>query len=90
MADYWDIATGEPLEDGDLDVRYKDMLDEVYGDFMDSYPASRVLEAVDPIAYRVGFSEWLDSELGETITEEEPIDDGEDDRDTDWKFGDEA
>lgn len=80
MADYWDAHTEEPLEDDDLDVRYKDMLDEVYGDFMDSYPASRVLEDVDPIAYRVGFNDWLDSELSNgTITDEEPEDFDEDD-----------
>lgn len=40
---------------------YDDMLDEIYGDSMGSYPASRVLKAVDPIAYRVGFHDYVDS-----------------------------
>ena len=43
---------------------YDEMLDEVYAleskDF--PYAASRVLREVDPIAYRVGFWDWLDSE----------------------------
>ncbi len=40
---------------------YDDMLDEVYGDFMGSYPASRAFKAVDPIAYRVGFGDYLNT-----------------------------
>jgi hypothetical protein len=40
---------------------YGDALDEVYGEPM-GYAASRVLKAVDPIAYRCGFHDWLDVE----------------------------
>lgn len=40
---------------------YDDMLDEVYPDQIFGIPASRILREVDPIAYRVGFSDWLDS-----------------------------
>lgn len=40
---------------------YDDMLDEIHGEPM-GYPASRILREVDPIAYRVGFHDWLDSE----------------------------
>ena len=43
---------------------YDEMLDEVYaleeGGF--PYAASRVLKEIDPIAYREGFWNWLDSE----------------------------
>lgn len=39
---------------------YDEVLDEVYGDFMGSYPASQVLKAVDPIAYREGFLDYVD------------------------------
>ena len=43
---------------------YDEILDEVYDlasvDF--SYAASRVLKEIDPIAYREGFWNWLDSE----------------------------
>jgi hypothetical protein len=78
--DYWDIQTGEPLTDSELHERYDDMLDEVYGEFMNLL-ASRILKETDPIAYRVGFSDWLDAETGETITDEEPTDDEEDGED---------
>lgn len=40
---------------------YDDMLDELYGELM-GYAASRILREVDPIAYRVGFHDWIDSE----------------------------
>jgi len=40
---------------------YNDMLDDVYGEFM-GYLASRILREIDPIAYRVGFHDWLDGE----------------------------
>jgi hypothetical protein len=43
---------------------YDDFLDEVSGDVQIgilSYSASQVLKEVDPIAYRCGFSDWLDS-----------------------------
>ena len=36
---------------------YIEMLDEVHGDFM-GYPASQILEEVDPTAYRVGFNDF--------------------------------
>lgn len=75
--EYWDIQTGEGLTDSELYERYDDMLDEVYGEPM-GYPASHILREVDPIAYRVGFSDWLDAETGETITDEEPTDEDED------------
>ena len=40
---------------------YDDMLDECYGDFM-NYSASQILKEVDPIAYRVGFSDYQEYE----------------------------
>ena len=45
--------------------RYDEMLDECYplvkfGQL--EYLPSRVLIAIDPIAYRCGFNDWLDSE----------------------------
>lgn len=49
------ITENEALE------MYDEMLDEIHGDFMDTYPASRVFAEVDPIAYRVGFSDYQDS-----------------------------
>jgi 5-methylcytosine-specific restriction endonuclease McrA len=78
--EYWDISTGEGLSDEQLHERYDDMLDEVSGEVHIgslTYQASRVLKEVDPIAYRVGFSEWLDFELGETVIDWDPSKDGE-------------
>lgn len=72
MADYYDLETGEELDDYDLHQRYDDGLDEVYGDAHIAgldIATSRALKEVDPIAYRVGFSDWLDGEIGETISE---------------------
>jgi hypothetical protein len=74
--DYYDIHTGEGLMEHELETRYDDMLDGIYGEPM-GYPASRILAEVDPIAYRCGFSDWVSGELGETITEDAPADEDE-------------
>ena len=75
MSEYYDLETGEPIDDYDLDQRYSDMLSEIYREVNIcgmTYDAAYALKEVDPIAYRTGFSDWLDSEIGETITEEAP------------------
>lgn len=72
--EYWDIETGEELDDYELHQRYDDMLDEIYESANIAgyeYQTSRALKEIDPIAYRCGFNDWLDAELGETITERE-------------------
>lgn len=55
------------LDSLDMDRRYDDMLDECYS--LDSVGgpfacmcASHVLEKCDPVAYRCGFSDYLDAE----------------------------
>lgn len=43
---------------------YEDFLDEVYGTVEVAgmhYDTSRILKATDPIAYREGFCDWLNS-----------------------------
>lgn len=45
----------------DAIAAYDNMLDEIHGEPM-GYPASRILREIDPIAYRVGFHDWLDSD----------------------------
>lgn len=59
---------GNELTDDDLHDRYDEMLDDVFG-VLDvaglEMQTSTVLNRVDPIAYRVGFSEWIDSEVTE-------------------------
>lgn len=52
------------LQDYELEEQYKEMLDECYGTVKVAgmeYDTSRALYELDPIAYRVGFSDWLDS-----------------------------
>ena len=59
-------SDGTGLTDYDLHERYDDMLDEVFEDCPIAgleYSTSRALKQVDPIAYRCGFNDWLDSEV---------------------------
>ena len=62
----------DELEALDTDKLYDDMLDEVYsfskvgGPFENMLP-SKVLFDCDPIAYRCGYSDWLDSERDRII-----------------------
>lgn len=55
------MALKQAISEATAYEMYDDSLDEIYGDFMGSYPASRVLKEVDPIAYRVGFHDYVDS-----------------------------
>jgi hypothetical protein len=54
-----------PLSASDLYDQYDNMLDECYGPVkigsLEFYP-SRVLKECDPVAYRCGFSDWLDAD----------------------------
>lgn len=56
----------------ELEQRYNEMLDECYEPIKIcsyEYAPSVALLRVDPIAYSVGLSDWIDSQLGETIFE---------------------
>lgn len=56
----YDIATTTEAYEA-----FDDYLDEIIGDVTLgtlTYPASQVLLAVDPIAYRCEFNEWADAE----------------------------
>lgn len=59
-ADEDEAEEGRTLE-AQLDA-YEEMLDECYPDTPFNISASRILRECDPIAYRVGFHDWLDSE----------------------------
>ena len=51
---------------------YDEYLDEVQGEvvlFGMTYNASDVLRNVDPIAYKVGFSDWVDAMAGEFLVQ---------------------
>ena len=61
--EYWD-EYGGGITEGDARAVYDDMLDEVHGDFM-GITASTILGECDPIAYRVGFSDFVDAMLSD-------------------------
>jgi hypothetical protein len=58
----------DALQDAIPESIYQDMLDDVNGEFM-GYMASDILASTDPVAYRIGFDEFKDSER-ETIEEQ--------------------
>jgi len=54
------------LTDYELDERYRQFLDEHYGQIDIcglKYLASIALREIDPTAYRCGFNDWLDIEI---------------------------
>ena len=48
------------LDADDFIESYEEMLDEIHGEFM-NMNASRILKECDPIAYRCGLSDYVDS-----------------------------
>lgn len=72
---YYDLFTGQGITDYELHERYDDMLDECYGTASVAgmeFNTAHALWALDPIAYRRGFHDWIDSELGESLSEDAP------------------
>lgn len=70
MTEYFDIATGQALDESDLHERYNDMLDEcnpVVCVGSQEFNPSHVLKECDPTGWRCGFADWLDAETGETL-----------------------
>lgn len=66
----WERKIGSVcVSERELHDKYDDMLDETDSEICRQYSASRILKEVDPIAYDVGFEDWLDSE--EEALEEE-------------------
>ncbi len=69
---YTDIA-GNVVTDADIESMYVNMLDECNDEVRIgtlTYSPSYVLSSVDPIAYRIGLSEYVDSLIDdETIFE---------------------
>ena len=62
-----EIATFEPNED-EAENAYVEFLDECHGEVTIGYlswPASKILKEMDPIAFRCGLNDWLDSVLSE-------------------------
>jgi len=56
--------TSATLENYEIEDWYRDDLDEVFGDIDVcgcSYPAGRILQEIDPIAFRQGMLDWIDN-----------------------------
>lgn len=52
------------IDEDNYDEKYDKWLDEIYGEIMIgniSFLPSRILRELDPIAYRCGFSDYIDS-----------------------------
>lgn len=65
MSDYY-LEDGTPLTEEDAHDLYDDMLDEVTPDIEIGYlswTASRVLQEMDPIAYRCGFNDYESAQI---------------------------
>lgn len=65
MSDYFNASTDEHAYEWEVLERYDEWLDEIHGTVtvaMHEYDTSRALKELDPIAYRGGFNDWLDSE----------------------------
>jgi hypothetical protein len=61
------------LEPVDLEQLYRDMLDEVEPEVKVaglSFCASRIVEELDPVAFRCGVCDYADSMVNDTITDE--------------------
>lgn len=64
VGDFEDTYT--ELTESDLETRYDEFLESVYGDCNIAgyqYSTADALKEVDPIAYREGFNNWIDSEV---------------------------
>jgi hypothetical protein len=54
----------EFIDESEAHILYDEMLDELYSPISVGgveFDPSRVLKELDPIAYRCGFNDWLDS-----------------------------
>ena len=67
-----DALSDSEISERELHERYDEMINECYsfelvgGIFRHMVP-SRVLEAIDPTAYRCGFNDWLDGESDQYV-----------------------
>jgi len=67
----------EKLSERELYQRYRDDLDELYGEIKLgklTFSPSKVIEKLDPIAFRCGFADWTDSEGWDETDDDEDED----------------
>jgi hypothetical protein len=64
IAELEDKIDNFEIDEDKHDDKYDEWLDEIYGEIMIgniSFLPSRILKELDPIAYRCGFSDYIDS-----------------------------
>lgn len=64
----YNVDSSDIIDDEDMEERYKDLLDECYGDVNIAgydYRTSEALESVDPVAYRCGLADYISSDYAE-------------------------
>lgn len=64
IAELEDKIDNFEIDEDKYDENYDEWLDEIYGEIMIgniSFLPSRILKELDPIAYRCGFSDYIDS-----------------------------
>lgn len=64
IAELEDKIDNFEIDEDKYDEKYDEWLDEIHGEIMIgciSFSPSRILSELDPIAYRCGFSDYLDS-----------------------------
>lgn len=82
---YWD-EDGNEFSEYEAYERYDNMLDGLYDEVFGLLP-STILQGCDPIAYRVGFSVFEDSQLEDGVWfEEDPTEEEEEEEEEiDWE-----
>ena len=80
--DYYN-EDGEGLSEWELEERFLESLNEIYGTItlfdQYEYDYGQVVKDVDPVLFREAFLEWIDAETGETLFEEPPTKEEDDD-----------
>lgn len=64
----------DKLSEYEANQRYDDTLEEIYGRAQiagETYSTVQALKAIDPVAYRCGFADWMDSQIQDGVFEVE-------------------
>lgn len=71
----YDAYSGDEIPDYMLDALYRDALDDIYGLVTIAgyeYDTGATLEQIDPIAFRTGLTDWIDSRISDGTWTENP------------------
>lgn len=68
MAEYYNDF-GDEISESEAYESYDEMIDDVYGEHM-GLLSSEIIKSTDPIAYRVGFHDYVDSQITDGVWHE--------------------